>query len=75
MKTAARVAHRRNHALTATTLLFAAALLLAAGAALAQQAWPVKPLRMIVPFATGGGTDIQARLFSAKLVKAAETGR
>lgn len=67
MKTAARVAQPRITARTATTLLFAAALLLAAGAALAQQAWPVKPLRMIVPFATGGGTDIQARLFSAKL--------
>ena len=31
------------------------------------QAWPGKPIRMIVPFAAGGGTDIQARLFSAKL--------
>ena len=31
------------------------------------QAWPAKPIRMIVPFAAGGGTDIQARLFSAKL--------
>jgi tripartite-type tricarboxylate transporter receptor subunit TctC len=34
------------------------------------QAWPAKPIRMIVPFATGGGTDIQARLFSAKLYPA-----
>ncbi len=48
-------------------LLLAGGLLFAATAAFAQQAWPNRPVRMIVPFATGGGTDIQARLFSAKL--------
>jgi len=47
-------------------LLLSVGLLFAATAALAQN-WPVKPVRLIVPFATGGGTDIQARLFSAKL--------
>jgi tripartite-type tricarboxylate transporter receptor subunit TctC len=32
------------------------------GAAQAQTTWPTKPVRIIVPFGAGGGTDIQARL-------------
>lgn len=35
-------------------------------AAIAQQSWPVKSVRMIVPFSAGGGTDILARLLGKK---------
>jgi len=48
------------------TLTGAASLMLCAATALAQP-FPTKPIRIIVPAAPGGGTDILSRLLSPKL--------
>lgn len=47
-------------------LLCTLSLALAAGTALAQ-AWPSHPLKIIVPFPPGGGTDLVARSVAARL--------
>ena len=42
-------------------------LLLVTGGAHAQQKYPAKPIRLIVPFPAGGGVDIVARTVGDKL--------
>ena len=43
--------------------------LAAAGKALAQDTWPAKPVRIVLPFSPGGGTDFQARIMGDYLTR------
>lgn len=55
-------------------LIVCGALTLAIGSAdnLAAQSYPTKPIRFIVPFSPGGGTDTVARILAEKLTKRME---
>lgn len=45
----------------------AMAMALCAGTAAQAQAYPTKPIKMVVPFAAGGGTDVLARVVGEKM--------
>ncbi len=50
-------------------LLLGTAAALAAPGLLAQERWPVRPVRMIIPFPVGQATDIYGRLFAERLAR------
>ena len=62
----------QRHRLTLSMGLLSLALL--GVAAWAQQAWPSKPVRIVVPFAPGGGTDVTARVLQPMVDAMAKRG-
>ena len=56
-----------NRAATTFAVCIAAALLALSNVSTAQQSYPSRPIRMVIPYAPGGSNDIMGRLVAQKL--------
>src|SRR5688500_15987212 len=61
---------KESKMLRSTVASLSAAALVALPSAAIGQAYPAKPVRMVVPFPAGGATDIVGRLIAQKLTEA-----
>ncbi len=61
---------KTNRRLALSSIALTAIGFIATTAAVAQTAWPTKPVRIVVPFAPGGTTDILARAVAPELTRA-----
>src|SRR5437867_11973553 len=64
-----RDVRRRNACRTVALILAGAAMATAVTTAVAQT-WPARPIRVVVPYAPGGGTDVMMRALQEPLHKA-----
>jgi len=55
--------------ITRAAMLGLAGVALAATAALAQEPWPARPVKLVIPIGAGGGTDIGGRIVAARLAE------